>query len=81
MALFEDQARRNFEMFERSMNMFTAGSPSAQKTPEPSKADKPKPKKPAEKPAAGAQDQTLEALQKQMAEMQAQLAALSKPSK
>ena len=26
MALFEDQARRNFEMFERSMNLFTAPS-------------------------------------------------------
>tara|TARA_Y100000052_G_C2955375_1_gene89720 strand:- start:1122 stop:1748 length:627 start_codon:yes stop_codon:yes gene_type:complete len=82
MALFEDQARRNFEMFERSMNMFTAGSPAANKKTDADPVEKPKPKKPAaEKPAADAQDQTLEVLQKQMAEMQAQLAALSKPKK
>lgn len=75
MAMFEDQARRNFEMFERSMNMFTAGTPmrpKAEDDDEPLQSS-------ARKADMQEESQTLEALQKQMAEMQAQLAKLSNP--
>lgn len=77
MAMFEDQARRNFEMFERSMSLFTAGAPvkPGQSEPEPEPATRQSKAKKADVKEEG---ETLEALQKQMAEMQAQLAKLSK---
>lgn len=78
MAMFEDQARRNFEMFERSMSMFTAGAPMRGMKPEPEPEDRPRQAR-ARQADAAEEGETLEALQKQMAEMQAQLAKLSKP--
>lgn len=80
MAMFEDQARRNFEMFERSMSMFTAGAPMRGMKPEPEPEDQPRQAR-ARQADAAEEGETLEALQKQMAEMQAQLAKLSKPGK
>ena len=77
MALFEDQARRNFEMFERSMNLFTAGTPARPKGDEP---DEPVAPEPAKKQAdLDEEASALEALQKQMAVMQDQLSKLSTP--
>lgn len=79
MSMFEDQARRNFEMFERSMSMFTAGAPMRPAgKPDVEPEDQPRPAK-ARKADAAEEGETLEVLQKQMAEMQAQLAKLSKP--
>lgn len=73
-AMFEDQARRNFEMFERSMNMFTAGTPAR------TQAQDEEPSSRATRKADVAdEDDTLSALQKQMAAMQAQLAKLATP--
>ncbi|WP_293612055.1 polyhydroxyalkanoate synthesis repressor PhaR [Ponticaulis sp.] len=77
MALFEDQARRNFEMFERSMNLFTAGTPVRPKT----EADDEPPVRKARNADKAEEADTIEALQKQMADMQAQLTKLSTPPK
>ncbi len=86
MALFEEQARRNFEMFERGMNLFTSGVPAtgrAEGEDEPPPPPRPEPPKPApapkaQKPAAAEEDdESLDILKKQMAEMQAQLEKLS----
>ena len=73
MALFEEQARRNFEMFERSMNLFTAGTPARAKA----EAEDEAPPKKAQRADKDEETDTIEALQKQMAEMQAQLSKLS----
>ncbi|MAP96361.1 MAG: polyhydroxyalkanoate synthesis repressor PhaR [Ponticaulis sp.] len=83
MAMFEDQARRNFEMFERSMSMFTAGAPSKGRPDTEVEDEEPKPSQTASKRQADKEDEseTLEALQQQMAAMQAQLAKLSTPKK
>lgn len=83
MALFEEQARRNFEMFERGMNLFTSGVPTTRaKEDEPvapprarAPEAKPAPKAEPAKPEESAE--SLELLRKQMAEMQAQLEKLS----
>ncbi|HBJ93047.1 polyhydroxyalkanoate synthesis repressor PhaR [Ponticaulis sp.] len=74
MGLFEEQARRNFEMFERSMNLFTAGTP-ARSRPE---AEDEAPPKKAQRADKDEEADTIDALQRQMAEMQAQLSKLSK---
>ncbi|MEO0983521.1 MAG: polyhydroxyalkanoate synthesis repressor PhaR [Pseudomonadota bacterium] len=71
MAIFESQARRNLEMFERAMRMFQA-------------PQKPAASESAETAEPGGDDQSdaLAALQAQLADMQAQLSALaSKPEK
>ena len=68
---YEDQIRQNLAMFDRAMKMF---SPFAYTRPQ----DEPAP---AAKPAAAAppaSDETLDALKKQMAEMQAQIEKLAK---
>ncbi len=74
MGLFEEQARRNFEMFERSMNLFTAGTPAR------ARADAEDEAAPAKARRADKDEETdtIDALQRQMAEMQAQLSKLSK---
>lgn len=66
---YEEQIRQNLAMFDRAMKMF---SPFAYARPpeEPAPATKPA------EPAAG--DETLNALKKQMAEMQAQIEKLAK---
>ena len=68
---YEDQIRQNLAMFDRAMKMF---SPFAYTRPQEEPA-------PAAKPAAAAPpaaDETLDALKKQMAEMQAQIEKLAK---
>ena len=68
---YEDQIRQNLAMFDRAMKMF---SPFAYTRPQEEPA-------PAAKPAASAPpaaDETLDALKKQMAEMQAQIEKLAK---
>ena len=68
---YEEQIRQNLAMFDRAMKMF---SPFAYTRPQ----DEPAP---AAKPAAAAppaSDETLDALKKQMAEMQAQIEKLAK---
>ena len=68
---YEDQIRQNLAMFDRAMKMF---SPFAYTRPQEESA-------PAAKPAASAPpaaDETLDALKKQMAEMQAQIEKLAK---
>ena len=82
MALFEEQARRNFEMFERGMNLFTSGVPAHGKKED---ADAPKPKAEDGNPSSfspgpvdGPQsEESLDLLRKQMADMQAQLEKLT----
>ena len=66
---YEDQIRQNLAMFDRAMKMF---SPFAYARPEDAA-----PAKPAADPAA-ASDETLDALKRQMAEMQAQIEKLAK---
>ena len=71
---YEDQIRQNLAMFDRAMKMF---SPFAYPRTEDGAAQPQKPIDPA--PAAGpAGDETLNALKKQMEEMQAQIAKLAK---
>ncbi|WGU40851.1 polyhydroxyalkanoate synthesis repressor PhaR [Phenylobacterium sp. NIBR 498073] len=67
---YEDQIRQNLAMFDRAMKMF---SPFAYTRPQEEPA-------PAAKPASAppAADETLDALKKQMAEMQAQIEKLAK---
>ena len=68
---YDDQIRQNLAMFDRAMKMF---SPFAYTRPQEEPA-------PAAKPAASAPpaaDETLDALKKQMAEMQAQIEKLAK---
>lgn len=83
MALFEEQARRNFEMFERGMNLFTSGVPARGKDESEAKPATPPKPKPAPKPEVKAKapppesDEALSLLKQQMAEMQAQLEKLS----
>lgn len=84
MSLFEEQARRNFEMFERGMNLFTSGVPARGKEEEAPAAatkTKPAPAKPAAKKPEPApeSDEMLDLLKKQMADMQAQLEKLTGP--
>ena len=68
---YEDQIRQNLAMFDRAMKMF---SPFAYARP-----DEPAPAKAAPEPAAApAADETLDALKRQMAEMQAQIEKLAK---
>ncbi len=82
MALFEEQARRNFEMFERGMNLFTSGVPAHGKkedagAPKP-KAEDGNPSSFSPGPADGPQsEESLDLLRKQMADMQAQLEKLT----
>ena len=66
---YEEQIRQNLAMFDRAMKMF---SPFAYARPPEEPAAAPK----AAEPAAG--DETLNALKKQMAEMQAQIEKLAK---
>ena len=74
MALIEETTRRNTELFQQAMKMF---SPFAYSRTEDGAAQPQKPIDPA--PAAGpAGDETLNALKKQMEEMQAQIAKLAK---
>lgn len=75
LSMFEDQARRNYEMFERSMSVFTGAS--SRETPQTETASKSAP----EAEQSDSSEEALEVLQKQMAEMQAQLMKLSKPAK
>jgi polyhydroxyalkanoate synthesis repressor PhaR len=71
---YEEQIRQNLAMFDRAMKMF---SPFAYSRTEDGAAQPQKPIDPA--PAAGpAGDETLNALKKQMEEMQAQIAKLAK---
>ena len=71
---YEEQIRQNLAMFDRAMKMF---SPFAYSRTEDGGAAPQKPAEPA--PAAGpAGDETLNALKKQMEEMQAQIAKLAK---
>ena len=67
---YEDQIRQNLAMFDRAMKMF---SPFAYTRPQ----EEPAPAKPAAS-APPAADETLDALKKQMAEMQAQIEKLAK---
>jgi polyhydroxyalkanoate synthesis repressor PhaR len=76
MAMFEDQARRNYEMFERSMNMFTAGTPVRSQAHDDEDASSAQSTRQTD---VAEDDSTLSALQKQMAAMQAQLAKLATP--
>ncbi|MBI1360855.1 MAG: polyhydroxyalkanoate synthesis repressor PhaR [Alphaproteobacteria bacterium] len=70
---FDDQVRKNMEMFEETMRLFTPFVPKPPRAEEAAPAAKPEPS-----PAAGGED-TIRALQKQMAEMQKQLASLATP--
>ena len=69
-AVFDEQVRQNLALFDRAMKMF---SPFAYAKPE-----EPAPRaEPAPAPAAGASDEALTALRKQMEEMQAQIEKLA----
>ncbi len=74
---FDDQVRKNMEMFDETMRLF------APFVPKPPRADEAGPSVKAEAPAAetsaGGAEDTIRALQKQMAEMQKQLASLATP--
>ncbi|ABS63191.1 polyhydroxyalkonate synthesis repressor, PhaR [Parvibaculum lavamentivorans DS-1] len=73
---FEDQIRHNLEMFDNAMRMFTPfgrGSASSREAKEEAKGAKP-----TETPAAEPRDSELDELRRQIAQMQAQLEALSK---
>lgn len=72
MAAYEEQIRQNLQLFDRAMKMF---SPFAY-APAPPRADEPAPAA-GPKPEGGGED-ALNALRKQMAEMQAQLDKLAK---
>ncbi|MFC6199306.1 polyhydroxyalkanoate synthesis repressor PhaR [Ponticaulis profundi] len=83
MALFEEQARRNFEMFERGMNLFTSGVPSRPRSESEDAAPSSASPSTAAKPSAKETPQeteSLDTLRKQMADMQAQLAKLTSGS-
>jgi len=68
--VFDDQVRQNLALFDRAMKMF---SPFAFAKPEePAPAPRAEPA-----PAAGASDEALVALRKQMQEMQAQIEKLA----
>lgn len=81
--LFEEQARHNFAMFERGMNLFTSGVPSEDDTATRALQrieddDAPNTSGlPTLEDNDSPSGQSLEVLQKQMAEMQAQLERLS----
>lgn len=87
MGLFEEQARRNFEMFERGMNLFTSGVPARGKDdedepkagPAPKQPEAPKPSSAKKAAPAPESEEMLDLLKQQMAEMQAQLEKLSGP--
>ncbi|WP_374579414.1 polyhydroxyalkanoate synthesis repressor PhaR [Phenylobacterium sp.] len=68
---YEEQIRQNLAMFDRAMKMF---SPFAYARPEEPAKTAPEPAA----PAAAASDETLDALKRQMAEMQAQIEKLAK---
>jgi polyhydroxyalkanoate synthesis repressor PhaR len=72
MGVFDEQIRQNMILFDRAMKMFTPFAFRAEETTPP-------PPPPPPKPAAKADD-TLAELKKQMAAMQAQIAALKKES-
>lgn len=72
---FEDQIRQNIEMFDNAMRMFSPfGRPSSGARGE--AKDQPKPEKAEAEPAKAGGE--LDELKKQLAQMQAQLEALSK---
>lgn len=71
---YEEQIRQNLAMFDRAMKMF---SPFAYTRPDEGGAAAPKVAEPAPGPAP-ASDETLNALKKQMQEMQAQIEKLAK---
>ena len=82
MSLFEEQARRNFEMFERGMNLFTSGVPIREKDggkPSNTRMDdgNPSPASDMMQGGSGESGENLDLLKKQMAEMQAQLEKLT----
>ena len=91
MGLFEEQARRNFEMFERGMNLFTSGVPARGKDDEdeakagpkaglaPKQPEAPKPSTTKKAAPAPESEEMLDLLKQQMAEMRAQLEKLSGP--
>lgn len=87
-AVFEEQARQNMALFERAMKMFTqplayargAGTGAAQagEAERPAKRGRGPAANPQPVPAADETNQTLDAMRRQMAAMQAQLDGLQK---
>jgi polyhydroxyalkanoate synthesis repressor PhaR len=72
LGVYEDQVRQNLAMFDRAMKMFSPFAYARPKDPAPAPAAT------AKTEAAPAADETLNALKKQMEEMQAQIEKLAK---
>jgi polyhydroxyalkanoate synthesis repressor PhaR len=68
--VFDEQVRQNLALFDRAMKMFSPFAYAPAKAEEPPKAE-------AAPPAAGASDEALVALRKQMEDMQAQIEKLA----